>query len=500
MNNNLKNTLLAPVYDVAVRSPLELGKKLSSELGFDVYYKREDLQPVHSFKIRGAYTKMASLNKDELKRGVIAASAGNHAQGVAYSAKKLGTSALIVMPKTTPSIKVDAVRSFGGQVELYGDSYSDAAEHCKSLVQSTGRVFLHPFDDPLVIAGQGTVGREIIEQHPKTTHIVVPVGGGGLLAGLASYVKSVRPDIKVIAVEPEDSCAMKQSIESKKRVNLSSVGIFADGVAVKQVGENTFKMAQEFVDDFITVSNDQICSGIKSIFEDTRTIVEPAGALGVAGVVEYSKHHHLKKAHCVVINSGANMSFERLQFIAERTLLGSNKEAIYSVQMPEKPGALQTFTSEVVNGYNISEFSYRLRYRESAKILVGIGVGNLESKASFEKSMTAQGYNFVDLSYEDVAKEHVRHMVGGSSEYSKKEHFYHVLFPERPGALDEFLKAVSGNWNISLFHYRGQGGDVGSVLIGFESDDKKALETALSSTKYTWHSADNSKAIKEFVA
>jgi threonine dehydratase len=498
MDQLVAEVLLAPIYDVAVRSPLEQAQKMSTQAGVAVWLKREDLQPVHSFKIRGAYNKMSRLSKEELSRGVIAASAGNHAQGVALSAQRLGVSALIIMPKTTPSIKVEAVKSFGADVELYGDSYSDAAEYCKEVTDKTGRTFLHPFDDPLVIAGQGTVGREIIEQHSATTHIFVPVGGGGLLAGIAQYVKSIRPDVRIIGVEPEDSNAMQQSLKANKRLVLDSVGIFADGVAVKQVGEHTFRIAQEHVDEVVTVTNDQICAGIKATFEDTRTVVEPAGALSAAAIMHYD-FSATPQAQAVAISSGANMSFERLQYIAERTLIGSNQEALYSVQMPERPGALQHFTSEVVNGYNISQFGYRLRQRKGARILVGIGVGSAEAKKDFESRMRRSEYAFHDLSGEDIAKEHVRHMIGGPAPQARHEHIYRILFPERPGALDEFLKAVSGKWNISLFHYRGQGGDVGSVLIGFEAENRAALESALSVSGYDWFNVSREAAIEEFL-
>lgn len=499
MNNAVKSTLLAKVYDVAQRTPLERATKLSEQFGFEVYLKREDLQPVHSFKLRGAYNKISQLSEDELGRGVITASAGNHAQGVALASQKLEISALIIMPKTTPSIKVDAVKSYGAMVELYGDNYSEAADYCKKRASETGRTFVHPFDDPLVITGQGTIGREIIEELPNVTHIFVPVGGGGLIAGIAQYVKVLRPDIKIIAVEPEDSNAMQLSLNAGKRVTLSHVGIFADGVAVKQVGKHTFAAAQQYVDDAITVTNDQICAAIKSIFEETRGVVEPAGALAVAGIAEYQKSHDLRGAMVVAINSGANMTFERLQFIAERTLLGSGRESIFAISLPEKPGALQHFCNTVLAGHGITQFGYRLRNRDIARMMLGISVGGADDKQLFMQKMTKNGYNFIDLSFEDLSKEHIRHMVAGPAPQATNEHFYHISFPERPGALIEFLKTLSNNWNISLFHYRGQGGDIGSVLIGFEVADCAALEAALTATSYQWESVDNSSGMQSFI-
>lgn len=498
MNDATKQTLLARVYDVAIKSPLDKAAKLSDQLGTEVYLKREDLQPVHSFKLRGAYNKISQLTEDERKRGVIAASAGNHAQGVALAAKKLGISALIVMPLTTPSIKVEAVRSYGAEVELAGDSYSDAAEHCKQRVKETGRTYIHPFDDPLVIAGQGTVGREIIEQLPSVTHIFVPVGGGGLIAGIAQYVKALKPEVKVIGVEPEDSNVMQASLAAGERVTLPHVGIFADGVAVKQMGEHTFNIVRDLVDDTITVDTDQLCAAIKATFEETRSIVEPAGALGVAGVNQYARTHGLEGAKAVAICSGANMTFERLQFVAERTLLGSGKEALFAVQLDERPGALHAFCQKIVKGHAITQFGYRLKERSKAHIFVGISINSEADKKKFMQKMADQDYDFTDLSHEDIAKEHVRHMIGGPAPKAFEEHFYLINFPERPGALNDFLEAVSGTWNISLFHYRGQGGDEGSVLIGFEATDKQDLKKALESAGYTWSEADEAASIKIF--
>lgn len=473
MDQAVRQTLLARVYDVAQESPLQPARKLSSRIGCQVLLKREDLQPVHSFKLRGAYNKMVQLTPAERKKGVIAASAGNHAQGVALSAKKLGISATIVMPRTTPGIKIDAVKSYGARVVLHGDNYSEAYEHSMRLVKNAGKVFVHPFDDPDVIVGQGTIGREILEQAPDVTHIFVPVGGGGLIAGIAQFVKQLKPEVQVIGVEPADSNAMGLSIKAGKRVVLDHVGIFADGVAVKQIGENNFKIARKYVDKVLTVSNDQICAAIKAIFEENRSIVEPAGALAVAAI-QHTKF--TKDARVVAICSGANMTFERLQFVTERTLIGSGKEALFVVEMPEAPGTLQRFCEKVVNGHSITEFSYRLQSRTAAHIFVGISIADEQDKRLFMDKMRTNKYKHQDLSDDDILKQHIRHMIGGQSRETRSEKLYEITFPERPGALGEFLRAMGSKWNISLFHYRGQGGDTGSVMIGFECDNVRQLE------------------------
>lgn len=500
MDDAIKQTLLARVYDVAIETPLERAHKLSSQLNTAAYLKREDLQPVHSFKLRGAYNKMAQLTNEEKERGVIAASAGNHAQGVALSAKKLGLSALIVMPRTTPAIKVEAVVSWGAEVELAGDSYSDAAEHCKLRAKETGRTYVHPFDDPLVIAGQGTIGREIIEQLPVATHIFIPVGGGGLAAGIAQYVKVLRPDISIITVEPEDSNVLQASLQAGKCITLPHVGIFADGVAVKQMGEHTYTICKQYVDKAITVTNDELCAAIKAIFEETRSIVEPAGALGAAGIAAYAGTHDMHNAHAVAICSGANITFERLQFVAERTLLGSGKEALFAITMPEQPGALQAFCKKVMDGHNITQFGYRLTQRGNAHVFVGVSVRNAADTVAFKEKTASHGYSCSDLSAEDTAKEHVRYMIGGPSTVAEREHFYEVRFPERPGALTDFLQAVGTKWNISLFHYRGQGSDEGNVLVGFETASRHHLEQALKTTGYAYKCVDKNTSMQLFAA
>lgn len=498
MSDPVKETLMARVYDVAKESPLERANKLSSRHKTNVYLKREDLQPVHSFKLRGAYNKMASLTTNEREKGVIAASAGNHAQGVALSGKKLGIKTVIVMPKTTPSIKVEAVRNHGSEVILYGDNYSEAQAHCDELAKKSGMVFVHPFDDELVIAGQGTVGREIIEQLPDVTHILVPVGGGGLIAGIAQFVKSINPDVQIIGVEPEDSNAMTLSLESQKRVELSHVGIFADGVAVKQVGQRTFSICQRYVDEMINVNNDEICAAVKSVFEDTRSIVEPAGALSVAGIIKLRESYFSPNDNVVAICSGANMTFERLQYIAERTLLGSGKEALFAIKMPEKSGALQAFCKQVINGHSITEFNYRLQDPNAAHVLMAVSIESIEDKQRIMNKMTTHGYSFDDLTNDDIAKQHVRHMIGGKYRGKNKEVIYEILFPEKPGALLSFLEFVSNKWNISLFNYRGQGADTGKVLIGFESDNSEELEKTLLRHNYTFELA-NSRSLDVFL-
>ncbi|MBP9820653.1 threonine ammonia-lyase, biosynthetic [Candidatus Saccharibacteria bacterium] len=487
MKSTTKQTILADIYDIAIRTPLDYAPGISNKIGSNVYLKREDLQPVHSFKIRGAYNKLLQLNSKEKACGIIAASAGNHAQGVALAARTLNISALIIMPVTTPQIKVDAVKNFGADVELYGDSYSDAALFCKTRVKKTGRTYIHPFDDLDVIAGQGTIAKELLEQSQNITHIFVPVGGGGLVCGIGQYIKELRPDIKIISVEPNDSNVMQASLKANKRITLEHVGIFAEGVAVKKLGKNTFDIARNVINESLSVSNDQICAAIKVIFEETRTIVEPSGALGIAGIIEYSKIHKLSKDDTLVaINSGANMSFERLQYIAERTLLGSGQEALFEVELNEKPGALDRFCNDVVVNHSITQFGYRLKQRDHATIFVGVSVKDSADKYKFINKMQKYNYKYKDVSDDDIVKEHTRHMIGDSGSLTKGEYMYRILFPERPRALSDFLTAVSGNWNISLFHYRGQGADRGSVLIAFEAKNKKQLESALDKTGYSW--------------
>lgn len=492
----IRRILLARVYEAALETPLTPAPKLSLSAGAQVYLKREDLQPVHSFKIRGAYNRIAHLTPEERARGIIAASAGNHAQGVALSATKLGVHAVIVMPRTTPAIKVEAVRGHGAEVVLVGDSFSDACAHACALQEARGSVFIHPFDDPLVIAGQGTIGREILEQLPDTSHIFVPVGGGGLIAGIALYVKQLRPEVEIIGVEPADSNVMEASLRAGRRITLEHVGIFADGVAVKRAGKHTFKIVKECVDRLMTVSTDEICAAMKAVFEDTRSIVEPAGALAAAGVMRSSLPGD---ARVVAICSGANMTFERLQQVAERTLLGSGREVLVATMMPERPGALRTFCSEVVGDHAINEFNYRLGDRRRAHLLVGISVSSPEDRDEFFRRMERLGYAHTDLSEDDLAKEHVRHMIGGMAPEAVHEHLYQINFPERPGALGDFLETLGTRWNISAFHYRSQASDTGNVLIGFEAENRRELEERLDETGYEWTCVDDVPSMRLFI-
>jgi threonine dehydratase len=467
----LRHILTSRVYDVARETPLDPAPRLSVRLGNTIHFKREDLQPVFSFKLRGAYNRMAHLTDAERVRGVAAASAGNHAQGVAYSARRLGLRAVIVMPQTTPAIKVDAVRTLGAEVILEGDSYSDAQLECDRLVAETGLTFIHPFDDPLVIAGQGTIGDEIVRHRQGALHAVfVPVGGGGLIAGIASYLKAVLPQVAIVGVEPVDSDAMSRSLKAGRRVTLDQVGIFADGVAVRDVGEHTFRLAQTVVDDMITVSNDEICAAIKDIFDDTRSIMEPAGALAVAGCKRYVEERGTTGEHLVAILSGANMNFDRLRFVAERAELGEAREAIFAVTIPERRGAFREFCSALGRRV-ITEFNYRLNGRREAHIFVGISVESRHDAAELADRLRRQGYETIDLSDNEMAKLHIRHMVGGPASDVRDERVCRFEFPERPGALMAFLDTLGGRWNISLFHYRNHGADFGRVLVGFEVPD-----------------------------
>jgi threonine dehydratase len=487
--------LTARVYEAAIETPCERANHLSKQLGCSVYLKREDLQPVHSFKIRGAYNKIAQLTAREQKCGIITASAGNHAQGVALSAKKLGLSALIVMPRTTPVIKIDAVKRYGATIELHGDNYSEAAAYCAQRATETGRTYIHPFDDPLVIAGQGTIGREIIEQLPEVTHVFIPTGGGGLLAGIASYVKAIRPDIRIISVEPVDSSCMASSIAQGTRVELPHVGIFADGVAVKQAGQHTFAIAQKMVDDFVTVTTDQVCSAVKDVYETTRSIVEPSGALGVAALMQYPLP---STARAVAICSGANITFERLQQIAERTRIGSGREALIAVQMDEQPGVLSRLCHEVIRDRAITELSYRLQSRQRAQVLLGVSVQNTADRNALLTKIKKHTFAVTDLSDDEIAKEHIRYMIGGTGTAATHEHFYHIDFPERSGALADFLTTLGNQWNISLFHYRSAASDVGRVLIGFEAVNRSTLEKRLEATNLTFSRVTISPALQLF--
>ena len=485
----------AKVYDVAQISALEPAVGLSNRLNNRVLMKREDLQPVFSFKLRGAYNRIATLAADELERGVICSSAGNHAQGVALAAGKLGVRAMIVMPVTTAKIKTDAVRALGGEVVLYGDAYDDAYARAIELSQQEGMVFIHPFDDPYVIAGQGTIGVEILEQAEKNIDaIFVPIGGGGLIAGIATYVKQERPDIRIVGVEPEDSAAMKLSLEAGEPVTLDHVGIFADGVAVRRVGDETFRLCRQFVDEVITVGTDQICAGIRDIFEDTRSIVEPAGGLSVAGVKKYVAEHGIVGQTLVTINCGANVNFDRLRHIAERAAVGEQTEMLLAAEIPEEPGSFRRFC-ETIGRRGITEFNYRYSDEKKAHIFVGVQLsdGITERQFLIEK-LRAAGFPVEDLSDNEMAKLHVRHMVGGRSPAIENERLFRFEFPERPGALLDFLNAIGTEWNISLFHYRNHGSDYGRILAGIDvpQEETDDLAAHLAELGYPhWEESDN---------
>ncbi len=472
----LKKILTSRVYDVAHETPLELSPTLTARYGNQIYFKREDVQNVFSFKIRGAYNRMAHLSPAEMKRGVICASAGNHAQGVAFSAARLNCKAMIVMPVSTPQVKIDAVKMHGGanvEVVLHGDSYSDAYAEALLLEKKHKLTFIHPFDDPFVIAGQGTIGMEILRQHADPIHaIFVPVGGGGIIAGIAAYVKAVRPEIKIIGVETYDANAMEQSLAAGKRVELKEVGLFADGTAVKLVGEETFRVAKQFVDEIILVNTDEICAALKDVFQDTRSILEPAGAMAIAGAKAYlerekAEKNPLKNQNLVAIASGANMNFDRLRFVAERAEIGEAREAVFAVTIPEERGSFKRFC-ELVGPRNVTEFNYRISDPKAAHIFIGVQVHGRDESAKIAKNFVKHGFPTLDLSDDELAKLHIRHLVGGKSVLAEHEILYRFEFPERPGALMRFLSSMAPNWNISLFHYRNHGADYGRILVGLQ--------------------------------
>jgi threonine dehydratase len=498
----LRLILTSRVYDVAQETPLDPAPRLSRRLGNEVLLKREDLQPIFTYKLRGAYNRIAHLTAEERQRGVIAASAGNHAQGVAFAARHLGLEALIVMPQTTPEIKVDAVRDLGAEVILAGDTYAEAQTRCHELALERGLTFVHPFDDPLVIAGQGTVGDEILRHRlGSVSAIFVPVGGGGLIAGIGSYVKAVRPSVRVIGVEPYGADAMFQSLAAGRRVVLDSVDIFADGVAVREVGTLTFPIVQATVDEIIRVSNDEICAAIKDIFDDTRSIMDPAGALAVAGLRAWVERSQERGARLAAVLSGANMNFDRLRFVAERAELGDAREAIFAVTIPERPGAFRAFCATIGRRV-VTEFNYRLSGREVAHIFVGIATRSRQDAAALAETLNAGGYATVDLTDNETAKLHVRHMVGGRSPDVTHERLCRFEFPERPGALMAFLDTLGGRWNISLFHYRNHGADFGRVLAGFEVPDAEmpAFAAFLETLGYRYQPEGDNTAYDLFLA
>jgi len=508
ISNKLKayNKLIraSNVYDVAEVTPITKANNLSKSLKNNIFLKREDLQPVFSFKLRGAYNKISKIKKSGSSRAVIAASAGNHAQGVAYSAKKLGLKSIIVMPITTPLIKINAVKGYGGKVILYGDNFDEAYDKATSLAKKENYTFIHPFDDKDIIAGQGTIGKEIIEQtDSKIEAIFVPVGGGGLLAGVGSYIKSEHPEIKIIGVEPDDAACLDLAFRHNKRLSLKEVGLFVDGVAVKQIGKLNFSLIREWLDDVVTVSIDEVCASVQDTFQETRTIPEPAGALALAGLKKFVKSKGLKNKKLIAINSGANLNFDRLGHIVERVQLGENKEVLFSVKIPEEKGSFRKFC-KLLGKRMISEFNYRAEDSEEATIFVACRFNDSKQRVKLMRHLRSKGYSPKDLSENEVAKLHIKHMVGGRAPESvseKGEYLFRVEFPERPGALVDFLDRLSDNWNITLFHYRNQGSAYGRILVGFECQTKNysKLTKYLDKTGFRfWEETENS-AYKSFL-
>ncbi|MFM7427332.1 MAG: threonine ammonia-lyase, biosynthetic [Elainella sp.] len=490
----LERILTARVYDVAQETPLELAPNLTTRLNNRLLLKREDMQSVFSFKLRGAYNKMANLPPDLLAQGVIAASAGNHAQGVALGAKRLGTRAVIVMPVTTPQVKIDAVRSYGGEVLLYGDTYDDAYTHARQLEAEKGMTFIHPFDDPDVIAGQGTIGMEILRQCQQPIHaIFVAIGGGGLISGIAAYIKRLHPEIRIIGVEPVDADSMYQSLQAGQRVRLPQVGLFADGVAVRQVGEETFRLCQQYVDEIIRVDTDDTCAAIKDVFEDTRSILEPAGALAVAAAKIYVEREAISGQTLIAVACGANMNFDRLRFVAERAELGERREAIFAVTIPEERGSLRRFC-ECIGKRNLTEFNYRIADEARAHIFVGLQIENRADALQIAQTFERHGFKTLDLTDDELTKLHLRHMVGGRSPLAHNELLYRFEFPERPGALMKFVTSMSPDWNISLFHYRNHGADYGRIVVGMQVPPHEMAEwqAFLDTLGYIyWNETDN---------
>ncbi len=499
----IKKILEARVYDVAVETPLDEARGLSERLSNRVLLKREDLQPVFSFKIRGAYNKMRQLSEKERACGVIAASAGNHAQGLAMAAKHLGVKATIVMPKTTPELKVNNVRRLGGKVILHGDAFDEASAHAQKLVAEKGMTYVHPFDDPDVIAGQGTVAMEILRQESGPIDaIFVPVGGGGLIAGIAAYVKYLRPETKIIGVESEDSACLAAAMKASRRVTLSQVGIFADGVAVAQIGKNTFEICREYVDEVITITTDEICAAIKDIYDDTRSICEPAGALGVAGLKKYVNREQCKDKTLIAIDSGANINFDRLRHVAERSELGEKREAIIAAKIPEKPGSFKKFCT-ALGKRNITEFNYRYSDDTQAVVFAGVQIqANNDGKEELLTELREHIEEVVDLTDDEAAKLHVRYMVGGHAPESvTNEIVYRFEFPERPGALMKFLSTLGGRWNISMFHYRNHGSAYGRVLVGMQvpKAERPQVKEFLNEIGYNFWEETNNPAYKLFL-
>lgn len=498
----LEKILTARVYDVARETPLDPMPNLSERLGSTLWLKREDLQPVFSFKLRGAYNKIAQLTPEQRAKGVVAASAGNHAQGVALGASHLGIKAVIVMPVTTPSIKIDAVRRFGGKAVLHGDSFDEAAAHARELEEKHGYTFIHPFDDPDVIAGQGTVAMELLRQHPGHLDAVfVCIGGGGLAAGMAAYIKRLRPEIKVIGVEPDDAPSMYKALQQNRRVTLKQVGIFADGAAVRQVGKETFRLCRDLIDEVLLVDTDSICAAIKDTFDDTRVVAEPAGALAVAGMKQYIQREGLQGANLAAVLSGANINFDRLRHVAERAEIGEHREALFAVTIPERPGSFRQFC-QAIGKRGITEFNYRYADEEHAQVFAGIKLeGGDAERQEILTALGGAGYEVLDMTENEVAKLHLRHMVGGHGGEIRNERIYRFEFPERPGALLNFLTHMGQTWNISLFHYRNHGAAYGRVLVGIQipSEDRARFRDFLKEVGYAWHEETGNPAYSLFL-
>uniref|UniRef100_UPI00403F2B6F threonine ammonia-lyase, biosynthetic n=1 Tax=Deinococcus sp. VB142 TaxID=3112952 RepID=UPI00403F2B6F len=497
----LRLALTSQVYGAAVETPVSEAPRLSARVGNRVLLKREDQQPIFSFKLRGAYNKMSQLTAEERAKGVICASAGNHAQGVAFASQALGIPAVIVMPATTPDIKVQACRTRGAEVLLHGDSFSDAETRAYEVQHERGLTFVHPYDDPLVIAGQGTIALELLRQVEQDDYVVfVPVGGGGLIAGVASILRSLKPGVKIVGVEPDDSDAMQQSLQAGERVRLDTVGIFVDGVAVKQVGAYTFDLARRYVDDWVRVSTDEVCAAIKDVFDDTRAVLEPAGALSVAGLKKYAAEHGLQEETLVALTCGANINFDRLRHVSERTEIGEKREAILAVTIPERPGAFLQFI-DLIGSRAITEFNYRYAPRDDARIFVGVQLGQASERQELLGLLQAHGYPALDLTDDELAKVHVRHMVGGRAPEAVNERVYAFTFPERPGALRDFLLNLQTGWNISLFHYRNHGSAHGRVLAGIQvsEDDLPKFADFLSHLGYPAEEVTGNPAYRLFL-
>ncbi|GAB4164926.1 MAG: threonine ammonia-lyase, biosynthetic [Rhodocyclaceae bacterium] len=497
----LERILNARVYDVAIETPLDEAPGLSARIHNRLLLKREDMQPVFSFKLRGAYNKMAHLSPAALKRGVITASAGNHAQGVALAAQRLACRALIVMPVTTPQIKIDAVRARGAEVELFGDTYDEACAHAREVEREQRLSFVHPYDDPDVIAGQGTIAMEILRSHPRPIHAIFAcIGGGGLISGIAAYVKRLRPEIRIVGVEAADADAMARSLAAGHRVRLDQVGLFADGAAVKEVGEETFRLCSEHVDEMVLVDTDAICAAIKDVFEDTRAILEPAGALAVAGAKAYCARHKLREKTLVAVASGANINFDRLRFVAERAEVGEQREAVLAVTIPEQPGSFKKFCA-LLGPRSVTEFNYRYDDPVQAHVFVGVQVRNRAESLKLVETLRRHDLATLDLTDDEMAKLHIRHMVGGRSRGADNELVYRFEFPERPGALMRFLNSMSASWNISLFHYRNHGADVGRVLVGMQvpPQDMQEFRAFLERLGYAFREETGNPAYRLFL-